>query len=67
MNRNKLRGRIIEKYGKQGKFAEALGIEENTLSYKLREKRELTRSEIKRWCELLDIADEDIPAYFFAD
>ena len=31
---NKLRGRIIEMYGTQGKFAEKLGISKNSVSKK---------------------------------
>lgn len=65
MDRNKLRGRIIEVFGTQTEFAKALGIEDSTLSYKLRNKRELTRSEIEKWCDLLEIPAEKIHVYFF--
>ena len=34
-NHNKLRGKIIEKYGTQGAFAKALGVSERTLSLKI--------------------------------
>lgn len=67
MNRNKLRGRIIEIYGTQGAFAEILGVEPNTVSYKLNNKREMSRSEITRWSELLQIPREEIGSYFFKD
>lgn len=67
MNRDKLRGRIIEKFGTQGAFAKALGIEANTLSYKLNERRVLTRPEIATWCKLLGISEEEIGSYFFTD
>ncbi len=65
MNRDKLRGRIIEKFSTQGAFAKALGIEANTLSYKLNERRVLTRPEIAEWCKLLEISEEEIGSYFF--
>lgn len=67
MNRNKLRGRIVEKFETQEKFAEALGITPGTLSQKLKNKSELKREEISKWCELLEISTDDLPSYFFAD
>lgn len=67
MNRDKLRGRIIEKFSTQGAFAKALGIEANTLSYKLNERRVLTRPEISEWCKLLEIPEEEIGSYFFTE
>lgn len=67
MNRNKLRGRIVEKFGTQEKFAEALGITPGTLSQKLKNKSELKREEISKWCELLEISTDDLQSYFFAD
>lgn len=67
MNSNKLKGRIIEVFGTQGAFAEALGVQQRTVSWKLKNKRELTRAEIERWCELLKIEREDIADYFFTE
>ena len=67
MNRNKLRGRIVEKFEKQENFAHALGITPGTLSSKLKNKAELKKNEILKWCELLEIPIEEIPSYFFAD
>lgn len=67
MNSNKLKGRIVEVYGTQGAFAEALGVQQQTVSQKLKNKRELTRAEIERWCELLKIEREEIPSYFFTE
>lgn len=67
MNSDKLRGRIAELYGTQGAFAEALGVHQQTVSQKLKNKRELTRAEIERWCELLKIEREEIPSYFFTE
>lgn len=65
MERNKLRGRIIEKFETQENFAKALGITSGTLSQKLRERRELKRTEIVQWCELLEIPKEEVSSYFF--
>lgn len=67
MNSNKLKGRIVEVYGTQGAFAEALGVHQQTVSQKLKNKRELTRAEIEHWCELLKIEREEIPSYFFTE
>lgn len=64
-NYNKLRGRIIEKYSTIGKFADALGITFESLSKKLNNKVAFSQKEIKRICELLEIADGEVGVYFF--
>lgn len=67
MDRNKLRGKIVEMYGTQEKFAEALGVMSATVSQKLKNKREMTRADILKWAELLNIPPEEIHLYFFSD
>ena len=67
VNKNKLRGRIVEVYGTQGKFAEALGCQSATVARKLNDRQNMTRSDIENWSRLLEIPAEEIPAYFFAD
>lgn len=67
MNSNKLKGRIVEVFGTQAAFAEALGVPQRAVSQKLKNKRELTRTDIERWCELLKIEREDIADYFFTE
>ncbi len=62
----KLIGKIIEKYGTRRKFAEVVGVSENSMSLKLNGKTDFSRDEIARWAELLDIAVSDIGEYFFA-
>lgn len=64
-NYSKLVGRIIEKFGSQGKFSVAAGMSERSLSMKLNGHRVFKQPEITKACSLLDIADDDIPAYFF--
>ena len=64
-NYNKLRGRIVEKYGSQTVFAEKLGVSENTLSLKLNNKVRFTSDDIIKVTELLDIPPEQVGAYFF--
>ena len=65
---SKLIGRIIEKFGTRGAFAEAYGISENAMSQKLNGKMAITTDDIKKWClpDFLDIACDEIGIYFFA-
>lgn len=62
---SKLRGRIIEKFGTIGKFAESLGCSSQTISNYFNGTTNLSQDKIIQWCELLDIKEKDIPAYFF--
>ena len=62
---DKLRGRIIEKYGTQGKFAEKLGISKNSMSKKMNCEKGFSQDDIIVWSELLDIEKEEYGAYFF--
>lgn len=63
---NKLRGRIVEKFGSQGAFAEKLGISRQWVSMKLNNKSEFSQSEILKWCDVLEISEREIVDYFFA-
>jgi hypothetical protein len=65
-NYNKLLGRIVEKFGTQGRFAAAMGMSERSLTLKLHNVREFKQSEIDKACRLLEIPIEESPAYFFA-
>lgn len=65
MNYAELRGRIKARYGEQGSFAAAMGMDPSTLSMKLTGKSEWYRPEIVRACELLDIPIEEVHLYFF--
>lgn len=67
MNYNyaKLKGRIVEKFGTQGKFAAALGVVPLTVSRKLNGDVAFSRDDILIWSSLLEIEKSDIPAYFF--
>ena len=64
-NLNKLKGRIIEKFGTQRNFAKAMGMSERTLSLKLDNQVDWKQSEIGKACELLEIPKEEIADYFF--
>lgn len=62
---SKLRGRIVEKYSTQGKFAEAVGLTDRSVSLKLNNGIGFSQDEIINWCELLNLESCDIPTYFF--
>ena len=63
---NKLRGRIIEKYGSLTAFCDHLTISMNSMSKKMTGKTGFSQEDIEKWAELLDIAPEDYASYFFA-
>lgn len=64
-NYDKLRGKIVEKYGAQYRFAKALGVSERTLSLKLNNKIFFSQDEITKISELLNIESCEIQVYFF--
>jgi hypothetical protein len=61
----KLRAKIVEKYGNQCNFARNLDTSEITVSKKLCNKVAFTHKDIVKWCEILDIDQDDIGSYFF--
>lgn len=63
----KLKGRIVEKFGSQSKFAEALGTTDTTLSRKMQSKTEFSKEDMVKWSKLLEIPMSEIPDYFFCD
>ena len=65
-NYSKLNGKIVEKCGTQGKFAELMGLSERTISLKLNNKIMFKQDEITKAVNILDLADDEIQAYFFA-
>lgn len=64
-NYSKLRGRIIEKFGTQAKFATKMGVSERTLSLKLNGEIYFKQNEITKASHLLDIPDDEVMVYFF--
>ena len=62
---DKLRGRIIEKYGSQEKYADVLGISTNSLSKKMTEKTGFSQKDITIWADLLNIDKAEYGEYFF--
>ena len=62
---SKLRGRIVEKFGSQGKFAECVGCSLSFLSQYLNGKKKLDQPTMDKWVNALDIDSVDIYNYFF--
>lgn len=62
---DKLRGRIVEKYGTQGNFAEILGISKNSMSKKMNCETGFSQEDMIIWSNLLDIKKEEYGTYFF--
>lgn len=62
----KLRGRIIEKFGTESRFADDLETSLITVSRKLNGKSQFSSDDIKKWCASLEIPVEDAGTYFFA-
>lgn len=64
-NFNKLRGRIIEKYGTQTAFVEVFGVSENTFSKKMNNRVRFNSDDIIKITQLLEIPESEIGEYFF--
>lgn len=62
---SKLRGRIIEKYGTQSKFARKLGVSQNSVSKKMNCQTEFSQADIIQWSMLLDVQKNEYGEYFF--
>lgn len=67
-DRQKLAGRIVEKFGTRRKFAEAVGLSESAVSYKLNGRVKISAEDIYLWSseDLLDIPAEMIGDFFCA-
>ena len=62
---NKLRGRIVEKFGSQAEFSKQIKQSEQIVSAKLAGNSSFTQDNIIAWSEALDIDQNDIGLYFF--
>ena len=62
----KLRAKIKENYGTEGRFAEALNVSQVSISRKFNGKTQFSSEDIKTWCSLLGIPIEEAGLYFFA-
>lgn len=64
-NYQKLKGRIVEKFGTQQIFSKKMGWSTRTTSLKLTNQIYWKQNEISKAFCLLDIKPEEIPIYFF--
>lgn len=64
-NYGKLKGKIVEFFGSQYRFAEAMGWSERTLSLKLNGNVPWKQTDICKAVKLLHLDDSDIAEYFF--
>lgn len=64
-NTEKLKARIIEKFGNQKNFADAMEMQESTLSRYLSEGKDWRGSQLMRAIELLEIPATQVDMYFF--
>lgn len=62
-----LRRRIREEFGSQQQFAEHLGINPKTLSFKLKEKGRFTQKEIFSIAEALHLSSSEVVSMFFME
>ena len=62
---DKLQARIVEMFGTQSAFAEAIGMDKTTLSKLISEGRDWKGSMLMKAVEALDIPADEIDAYFF--
>lgn len=62
---NKLRGRIVEMFDTQERFAEEIELSNVSVSKKMNGKTQFKQSDIILWCEKLEIPIKEIGFYFF--
>ena len=66
-NYSKLLGRIKERGFTQEQLAKAIGKNKGTLSAKINGQFAFTAKEIDDICKVLDISNDEIGTYFFAE
>lgn len=64
---NKIRGKIIEKFGSQKNFSKAVGLSEQSVTAKLSGKTDLSQDDMQKWAEALEIKKSEIGDYFFGN
>lgn len=64
-NYDKLKGKIVEIFGTQYRFAKAMGWSERTLSLKMNGSRAWKQTDICKALGLLGLTNKDISSYFF--
>ncbi len=64
---NKLRGKIVEKYGSLQNFSTVTGFKYSTLQNKLRSLTYFNQMDIANLVKWLDLDENDIVSYFFKE
>ncbi len=64
-NFNKLKGKIVEKYGTQAAFAKGFGVSDVVFSQKMNNKVRFNSEDIIKIVKMLDIPGDKISEYFF--
>lgn len=64
MNRLKLRGRIVEKFGTLTRFAKETGISATYVCSVLNGKATPKTMSLIGWCTVLDIPENEVPIFF---
>lgn len=62
---SRLKRKIIEVCGTQYEFAKRIGLSDRSVSFKMQNKRDWKQREIEAAIEVLGIARNDIPKYFY--
>lgn len=62
---DKLKSRIVEKYGEQKAFADAIGMNKSTLSRLLKDGKDWKGSMLMKAVDVLEIPTDEIDEYFF--
>ena len=63
----KLRGRIVEKFESQKAFSERIGLSEQSITAKLNDRAGFSIEDIVKWCNELEIKQDEVGVYFFAN
>lgn len=64
---NKLRGRIVEKYGTLKAFSKIVNCSLSFLSLYFHGKKKLDQPTMAKWIEALEIEPEEVYDYFFVE
>lgn len=64
MERQKLRARIVEKYGTNAAFAEAIGATPQTVTNVVRGRTTPTSKRLPEWCAALEIHPDETGIFF---
>lgn len=64
MKRNKLKGKIIEKYGSSKSFAEKIGVTPQTVANVISGRTTPRGASMMCWTLMLDINDDEISVFF---